>query len=325
MSPSGYGACFGSRISMVRVHSSRLYWYLRWYQFFYCFSSDFPHVTSAVQNCYNLSMKKALSFLLIYIVLSLTLKASIFSGYDFTFFSSVVESIAISDSERIGFDYTGYGYLGDMTTGIFLRLGVQAPYSTLLYTLDDIMGSMNSDTSSDLEQGVFDENQIESRIREYKFLIALGPSFRRFVSPTLSWYMGLGLRAEIDRTAYINDSSSRNITFRYLVSTDVDFGFRLTADIHTTFRIGVYFTRPLFILDQSYVSRDGGNSESEFVFTQNIYPDLNSSDTTLNAVGYISLGHTYTSYLDPVPYRYVITSRNFGEGRLEMMNIRTED
>ena len=86
-------------------------------------------------------MKKVITLLIFNTLLSFNLAAALFSGYDFTFFSSVAESIAISDSERIGFDYTGYGYFGDMTTGLFLRLGIQAPYSTLLYTLDDLVGN----------------------------------------------------------------------------------------------------------------------------------------------------------------------------------------
>lgn len=272
-------------------------------------------------------MKKAFSYIVILLFLSTALHAALFSGYDFTFFDSVAKSVAISDSERIGFDYTGYGYFGDMTTGIFLRLGIQAPYSTLLYTFDDLIGKTNEptkDTSAESGQTTFDENQLESRMREYKFLVAIGPAFRRFVSPALSWYMGLGLKAEIDRLTYLTDSNIRDIYLSYLVSTDIDFGFRITADIHTSLRIGVYLTRPLFTLNQSYSVRSGEESESEYSFIQNIYPDMNKEDKSTSIVGYISLGHTYTDYLERIPYRYIITSREVGKGILEPMEEETE-
>ena len=161
-------------------------------------------------------------------------------------------------------------------------------------------------------------------VREYKFLVAIGPAFRRFVSPALSWYMGLGLKAEIDRLTYLTDSNIRDIYLSYLVSTDIDFGFRITADIHTSLRIGVYLTRPLFTLNQSYSVRSGEESESEYSFIQNIYPDMNKEDKSTSIVGYISLGHTYTDYLERIPYRYIITSREVGKGILEPMEEETE-
>ena len=161
-------------------------------------------------------------------------------------------------------------------------------------------------------------------MREYKFLVAIGPAFRRFVSPALSWYMGLGLKAEIDRLTYLTDSNIRDIYLSYLVSTDIDFGFRITADIHTSLRIGVYLTRPLFTLNQSYSVRSGEESESEYSFIQNIYPDMNKEDKSTSIVGYISLGHTYTDYLERIPYRYIITSREVGKGILEPMEEETE-
>lgn len=267
-------------------------------------------------------MKKVITLLIFNTLLSFNLAAALFSGYDFTFFSSVAESIAISDSERIGFDYTGYGYFGDMTTGLFLRLGIQAPYSTLLYTLDDLVGNTgdsHSDSFGDSGQGLFDENQLYRGLREYKFLVAIGPAFRKIVSPDLSWYMGVGLKAEIDWLTYITDASLRDTMLSYLVSTDIDFGFRITADVHTTLRIGAYVTRPLFELFQSFTTRDGERGESEFSFIQNIYPDMNSHDSTTNVVGYISLGHTYASYIREEKYRYIISSSVPRTGEIELM------
>ncbi len=265
-------------------------------------------------------MKKASALLLMLFTAVGLSFCSIFSGYDFSFFNSVAESIAVSDSERIGIDYSGYGYLGDMTTGIFLRLGLQAPYSTLLNTLDDVMDSF-SDTSGTQgqDQSTMDNNDLESKTKDYTFLVALGPAFRRLISPTLSWYMGFGIKVQINNTTISSGSTAKDITLTYIGATDIDIGFRITADIHTTLRIGAYITRPLFTLSQNYQTRDGVDSESEFTFIQNIYPDLNKRDNSTSITGYIAYGHTYASYLRHTPMRYIITSRTAGEGRLEEM------
>lgn len=271
-----------------------------------------------------MNMRKVITTVLMLLITLAEVTASLFSGYDFTFFKSVANSVATSSSDSIGLDYTGYGYLGDMTTGIFIRLGLQAPYSTLLYTLDDLIGSSEQESSTDSISEVpgqiqSAEAQLESRMREYKFLVALGPSFRRFVSPTLSWYMGLGIKAEIDRTTFITDTTLKSVDVSYLVSTDVDFGFRLTADIHTSLRIGLYLTRPIFTLNESYSVRNGEKGEPEYSFIQNLYPDLNVKDSSTTIIGYISLGHTYTDYLERTEYRYTITTREKGKGILEPM------
>ena len=58
----------------------------------------------------------------------------------------------------MGFDYTGYGFLGeDMTTGLYMRIGMQVPYSTLFSLFEntdnnssdsDVSVSIVSDASS---------------------------------------------------------------------------------------------------------------------------------------------------------------------------------
>ena len=78
-------------------------------------------------------------------------------------------------------------------------------------------------------------------------------------------------------------------------------------------------TRPLFELFQSFTTRDGERGESEFSFIQNIYPDMNSHDSTTNVVGYISLGHTYASYIREEKYRYIISSSVPRTGEIELM------
>lgn len=58
---------------------------------------------------------------------------AIFSGYDFTFFPTVSDSLMSTEGDNLGVDYTGYGFIGqESKTGIYLRIGLQAPYSSLI-------------------------------------------------------------------------------------------------------------------------------------------------------------------------------------------------
>ncbi len=70
---------------------------------------------------------------LILIFIALNVGASTFGEYDFTFYKTIDDSVAIMNDERFGFDYTGYGFIGSsMTSGIYIRMGIQTPYTTLL-------------------------------------------------------------------------------------------------------------------------------------------------------------------------------------------------
>ena len=88
----------------------------------------------------------------IFIVSSLAAE-SVFSNYDFTFYRTVSESLAISDSSTIGFDYTGFGFVGTRnTSGLFLRIGIQLPYTTLTNIVEGISGG--GSTGKDEDDGL---------------------------------------------------------------------------------------------------------------------------------------------------------------------------
>ena len=57
-----------------------------------------------------------------FLVIAFPILAETFEKYDFTFYKTVDGSVAIMNDERLGFDYTGYGFLGqNMTTGLYIR------------------------------------------------------------------------------------------------------------------------------------------------------------------------------------------------------------
>ncbi|MGN0907848.1 MAG: hypothetical protein ACI4NM_11940, partial [Bullifex sp.] len=79
-----------------------------------------------------MARKKLLLIILLLTALFSVNAESILATYDFTFYKTVSESLQISSKEKIGFDYTGFGFLGEnRKDGIFLRIGIQAPYKSL--------------------------------------------------------------------------------------------------------------------------------------------------------------------------------------------------
>lgn len=281
-----------------------------------------PFITTPFY-CYTYGMRKIASLLLVSALLASNLGASVFSGYDFTFFKSVSDSIAVMDSEKVGVDYTGYGFLGDMTSGVFLRLGIQSPFTTLLAPFEDL--GKEQETGSGVQpaplaatSGLNDD----ATRHEFTVLFAFGPAFRRFVSTTLSWYLGLGIKVEQDITNISPTTSKQNGTkiIENSVATDIDMGFRLSTEGHTTLRIGVYLTRPLFILTETRSRTDGlwSGKDSEFKFQQNIFT-ARDGKIQWDVQGYISLGHTYASFQKEERYRYTIRSGEIFTGSLEKM------
>ena len=79
-----------------------------------------------------MEMRKVIILVLLSAIQPL-LSGAIFSGYDFTFFPTVSDSLMSTEGDNLGVDYTGYGFIGqEAKTGIYLRIGLQAPYSSLI-------------------------------------------------------------------------------------------------------------------------------------------------------------------------------------------------
>ena len=226
-------------------------------------------------------MKKRLClFVVLFSILCASLSAGIFSGYDFSYSSSVSsDSLFAFSSDNFGLDYTGYGYLGDMTSGLYLRLGFQVPVATVQTLLDKDDGAVASQSpaptpstgpvdgtiSGGNSNNSTNEEEIPDvpRFTSFQIVASIGPSFRKLVSPELSWYMGLGVTLNQERSNTRN-REGETIKLDNNVSLDVDFGYRVALHEHITMRIGAYVSRPLFRLGvTTFQGKDEGEIDKD--------------------------------------------------------------
>lgn len=256
----------------------------------------------------------------IFIVSSLAAE-SVFSNYDFTFYRTVSESLAISDSSTIGFDYTGFGFVGTRnTSGLFLRIGIQLPYTTLTNIVEGISGG--GSTGIDEDEGEEPGEGLEistgssgdSSQMEYRLTFVLGPGIRYVFSPFFDFYAGIGPKLEehIMSTSYSHSSRSES-TYNTSLALDMDIGFKFNLEKNTSCRIGVYST--FEILSYTYSKVVDGAQEA--FTTSNIHLNAIATGQTrnpLSAVGYISVGKTFNSELKGYVYRYETTSPVLGQG-----------
>lgn len=256
----------------------------------------------------------------IFIISSLAAE-SVFSNYDFTFYRTVSESLAISDSSTIGFDYTGFGFVGTRnTSGLFLRIGIQLPYTTLTNIVEGISGDGTSGMDEDEGEEAGDGLEIstgssgDSSQMEYRLTFVLGPGIRYVFSPFFDFYAGIGPKLEehIMSTSYSHSSRSES-TYNTSLALDMDIGFKFNLEKNTSCRIGVYST--FEILSYTYSKIVDGAQEA--FTTSNIHLNAIATGQTrnpLSAVGYISVGKTFNSELRGYVYRYETTSPVLGQG-----------
>ena len=256
----------------------------------------------------------------IFIVSSLAAE-SVFSNYDFTFYRTVSESLAISDSSTIGFDYTGFGFVGTRnTSGLFLRIGIQLPYTTLTNIVEGISGGgtsgMDEDDGEEPGEGleISTGSSGDSSQMEYRLTFVLGPGIRYVFSPFFDFYAGIGPKLEehIMSTSYSHSSRSES-TYNTSLALDMDIGFKFNLEKNTSCRIGVYST--FEILSYTYSKIVDGAQEA--FTTSNIHLNAIATGQTrnpLSAVGYISVGKTFNSELRGYVYRYETTSPVLGQG-----------
>lgn len=256
----------------------------------------------------------------IFIVSSLAAE-SVFSNYDFTFYRTVSESLAISDSSTIGFDYTGFGFVGTRnTSGLFLRIGIQLPYTTLTNIVEGISGGgstgMDEDEGEEPGEGleISTGSSGDSSQMEYRLTFVLGPGIRYVFSPFFDFYAGIGPKLEehIMSTSY-SHSSRNESTYNTSLALDMDIGFKFNLEKNTSCRIGVYST--FEILSYTYSKIVDGTQEA--FTTSNIHLNAIATGQTrnpLSAVGYISVGKTFNSELRGYVYRYETTSPVLGQG-----------
>ncbi len=236
------------------------------------------------------------------------LHGAIFPGYDFTFFETVSsDSLKSSERDHIGFDYTGYGFIGgNMRTGIYMRLGFQAPYSSLAAMLPERENEDNEKLQENLE-------------KSFSFSISAGPAFRKLIGDDAIWYMGLGASYALDYNDRLSSLSDTKSTFLDMdFGFDFDIGVRLDATESTTVRIGVHGAFTFFSVHMQIDSPRNGEGErhTNAYMTPNMFLPENVK-TPLQAEGYISLGHTFRQRQKEKAMRYIISSPESFTGTLE--------
>lgn len=266
------------------------------------------------------------------VVLVFLLLASSFAGkfgkYDITFYKTVDDSIAIMNMERLGFDYTGYGYLGeDMTTGIYMRFGMQAPYSTL-FSLFTPINSQASDSSSDVDSSTSSDSSTliegssismddattsSKNEREFAFSFTIGPAFRHFISESVMWYMGMGVSGMITQNVSSKSDDTLTTSFSLKLGSDLDSGFRLDLAERSSLRLGVHITTGLLTYSNTTIT-DGDGSSTTNSIVADVFRKVGEQSST-RVAGYVGLAHVFKSN-DIVKYRYSNTTSRIGGGVL---------
>ncbi len=287
-------------------------------------------------------MKKRL-ILLILLLAPIAINASaLFPGYDFTFFKSIEDTLAVMNNERFGFDYSGYGYVGEnMTTGVYLRIGVQMPYAIFIQrntneessdkgTETDTSTTTTPDTTTEdedslsttlaLDSDAKDESSSEAtkesnknKSLDYKFALSIGPAFRKFIGDQAQWYMGIGFTTAIEG---INSGSELVSTtqLNIKIGAEFDMGFRIDAakKKNTSLRIGIYGKVDLLTFTSiSKTSKESSTTEMKLI--ADIFTTIGDKRPT-HTVGYVSLGHTFKSSEEEIRYRYSTKYRALNKG-----------
>ena len=258
-------------------------------------------------------MRKLCLLFLMLLMLPLLSAADIL-GYDITFSKTINDSLMVIDSERFGIDYTGYGYLGHSRTGLYMRIGFQAPLSSLEMLLGssrEIPGQWTEEDSEKIR------NMLET---SFRFSTAAGPAFRSPLSDKMMWYMGLGIAGSLDYAGRRGKIIAEVSYFDIDIGVSFDMGFRFDIEEHTTIKIGMSIESLLFSIN--FLTYSSGDAGKELLAKPSMIPYLFLSEEMkehTKAIGYISLGHTFRSGYSNKIYRYSTSSPVTGEGKLELI------
>ena len=259
-----------------------------------------------------MARKKLLLIILLFTVLFSVNAESILATYDFTFYKTVSESLQISNKEKIGFDYTGFGFMGEnRKDGIFLRIGIQAPYKSLI----GIVKPETVNYEVEEENGAISVIKAQEKTTELTLSFIFGSAKRMAFDEKLDFYLGYGflIRSEI----YNRSNISGLIDFKSYqakVAFDFDAGAKFLLRGNHSLRIGIYGSYSLFTLTTFTMSfRDSGidpvsHMEWEFTFLR----DNSFFILPVKYVGYISMGMTFSSNSYRKMYRYSVSSRETG-------------
>ncbi len=305
------------------------------------------HLSQEEYFFYNGHVKKFL-VLIFCILLSLSLSAALLPSYDFTFYATADGTLTSFTKENVGIDITGYGFVGSRSTrGIYIRIGVQTPFDTLLKLKDSLFPSKDnsvkktddstpvipeasfSDTSDTATANIEMNSSVQDGARnvtkkekidpsKWKFLLTLGPAWRNMMDTNAMVYAGLGFSVSTD---YINDFTYENgdyySSFSAVIGTDLDAGFRIgLSGSKTTIRIGVHFITDLI----GFSSLKVYDRDRIVISTENsIYGYIAGEKGVASATvgrGYIRLAKTINEK-KKVRYNYSNRTEKVGGGRTE--------
>ena len=237
------------------------------------------------------------------------LYAAVFPGYDFTFFRTITDSLMVNTDKQFGIDYTGYGFVGsDMNTGIYMRIGLQAPFSSLSALFDDEKDESNSIQPESLQSPDDIQTMLET---SFSASLSLGPAFRSLIGEDVIWYMGLGFSASVDYDNIRQRDGEVSMNVALSFGTDLDTGFRIDLTDRTTLRIGIHVLTLLaeVNIDSTRLTLPDGSSTdiTDAYLIPDLFLPLNQRKG-MEAEGYISLGHTFRQPERTERYRYSVAS-----------------
>lgn len=267
------------------------------------------------------------------------LYASEEESHDFTFFPTLEDSLKKGSKNAISMDYTGYAYWKkDSKAGLYLRLGFNAPYSTVaeLINLNGPIKKIGLDASGEdiLEDGESplsisnlntdsapNPDSAFSRwlYKDYEAALTIGPAFRVFIDSSLSWYIGLGLSFEIANNSSLsaNKIFMRNI-FELSGGYDLDTGFMLRFFGGTSLRVGLN-VKGLIIAFESVTNSRSVNEKTTVIERVSLGSGEYSTEKTINGIAYISLVTPIeTKEKDPIYYRYSNKTSTLGSGERDI-------
>ena len=252
--------------------------------------------------------KKIIALVTSLILISTALYAkSPLSGYDITFYKTVSESLSIANKEKFGFDYTGFGFIGDKSKeGVFLRFGLQTPLlsiTTLVRPLEI------TEEIEEEEDGLTSEKIIQERISDITLSFVLGSAKRYIFDQRLDFYLGYGfnIKSRFYNNSILTDKMKVEAS-EFTISFDVDAGVKFLLKKNHSLRIGVYGTYSLFGYNSTSIIFEDENidrvysSELSFLFARN-----ENNLKPIKFTGYISMGTTFTNKQFNKRYKYTIT------------------
>ncbi len=247
--------------------------------------------------CCIMQTMKTVAAILLLMMLAAPLCAALFPGYEFSFIETAGNTSLKSSFSNgdIGLDYTGFGFVGsDTTTGIYLRIGLQAPYRSLLSLFT---GQKDPDPM-----------KTETHLRRtFLFAGAIGPAMRSSISEGVTWYMGIGasIIARYSDRIYSSADYSHN-RLEMNLGWCFDTGLRFHIRRNMSFNIGLLASSVVISLD---ISRNLGSGEESIEMIPYLFTMKDKTGENLfNACCYISLGHTFGPKRDVPEKRYIITT-----------------